>query len=197
MNFKYIIHSCEVESWEGFLLWADQAGTAVTAAARNRFSVILLRKVHFSWPKKFCARSRKVFPLNVKLQFCWICPRIRGKEFLCKIESSLSFGKNFPSKADEQFSIDFNFLRFWTFLSFWAVQNTTKLHFNFINLFPIKPTLTCAMEYNKWEGRALCPIQVAPCSGFPFRVEACTSCLVPQINASLITVSTLVVLQAF
>ena len=89
------------------------------------------------------------------------------------------------------------FLRFWTFLSFWAVQNTTKLRFNFIKLFPIKPTLTCAMEYNRWEVLNLGPIQAAPCSGFPFRVEACTSCLVPQINASLITVSTLVVLQAF
>ena len=118
MNFKYIFHSCEVDSRDGFLLWADQAGTAFTAAARNRYSVILLRKVHFSWPKKFCARSRKVFPLNVKLQFCWICPRIRGKEFLCKIESSLSFGKNFPSKADEQFSIDFNFCDFEPFRVF-------------------------------------------------------------------------------
>ena len=138
MNFKYIIHNCEVESWEGFLLWADQAGTAVTAAARNRFSVILLRKVHFSWPKKFCSRSRKVFPLNVKLQFCWICPRIRGKEFLCKIESSLSFGKNFSFKGPWAI---FNRLQFFCdFEPFWVFELCKILQsfvLTLLNYFPL------------------------------------------------------------
>ena len=150
--------------------------------------------------KEILRTVKKSFPSKCQIAILLNLPQNSRKRISLQNWIVLVLWQEFSFKGRWAIFNRLQFLRFGTFSSFWAVQNTTKLHFNFINLFPIKPTLTCAMEYNKWEGRALCPIQVAPCSGFPFRVEACTSCLVPQINASSITaltVLTLVVLQAF